>query len=40
MSDEKLRDCVEDLIIVIASMQDKIQNIYKKIERIEDKIKV
>ena len=37
-SDEGLRDCVNDLILVIASMQENIGNLYKKVEQIEDKL--
>ena len=37
-SDDQLRDCVNDLLVVIASMQEKIENLSGKVEGIEDKI--
>ncbi len=34
-SDEGLRDCVNDLLVVIASMQEKIEYLCIKVEKIE-----
>ena len=38
ISDEGLRDCVNDLIAVIASMQEKIEYLYNKIDKVENKV--
>jgi len=37
-SDDQLRDCVNDLLVVIGSMQEKIENLSNKIDKVEGKI--
>ena len=38
VSDDELRGCVNDLLVVISSMQDKIEYLYNKIDKVEGKV--
>lgn len=37
-SDDQLRECVNDLLVVIASMQEKIENLSDTIDAIEEQV--